>query len=318
MGISRYPNLPPNLALSQYFGWAGRSYPYNNETDIVISSNTTWSDAVGYKKVRKLTIAAGVILTIAKSPFVIFADEIVFGDAASIIDGSGPAGAASGTFATTYARGGTIVGGSARAQGGCGGIMLFILANTISGANGIIKANGGDGFRNTTNAGVNSQAGGQGSLSSSFDVGTGGGLELFAGTSVLTTATNKTYLHPQGRMLGDGGGGGTGGGSGINGGGSGIGGGGSGAAATNGGSPFNTIRPDALNELAFLGCLGGGGGGASVNTTGTNNAAGGGGGGSIVVWSKFFNAIPTLQANGGAAVGTAGAGAPGVAYLISI
>ena len=62
--------------LTNEFSWAGGVFPFAGTQDITVSGATTWNDSVGYKKVKKLTIAAGQTLTIQKSPFYIFADEI--------------------------------------------------------------------------------------------------------------------------------------------------------------------------------------------------------------------------------------------------
>lgn len=321
--IGAIPGAPPVLDLN-LGGWAGRRWPFNEDAaDVVISGATTWSDAIGYKRVRKLTIDAGQTLTIKASPFWIFADEIVFGGTDSIINGNGPDGASSGTFDAAYARGGTYVSGG-RAQGGCGGIMLFVVCRRISGSAGIIRATGGAAYRDTTNATVQGAAGGQGALSQSFDLASG----------------PQTWLgqHEFGTVLGSGAGSQSnhavnGGGSGAAGtvpnasGGSGIGAGGaasSTATRTTGTAPPVSASPQQLVMLAQAGCLGGGGGGAGVAATGTNNDAGGGGGGSVCVWVYELVVTPTLAAAGGAGAGpnvggaTGGAGLAGITHLINL
>lgn len=323
MGIITFPSAPvADDSLAQYFSWAGARFPFNSgAADIVISGPTTWSDAVGYKKVGKLTISAGQTLTINKSPFYIFADEINFGDVASIIDASGLTSTASIIPTSSgMAKGG--YGAVGQTAGGCGGGMLFVLCNKITGAVGTIKANGGNGYIGTS-LGVNNA--GQGAFSTT--VNSTGTAEFFnhtLGYSALSyngaAAINPTLTRSTLNLLGKGSGSNstyiaTGGGSGgwdsnssSATGGSGIGGGGGGGSYN--GSPALVI-PSVLDLLALasLGCFGGGGGGSRLLT------AGGGGGGSVVVFSHLFTATPTIQANGGVA-GGGSAGAAGVTYLI--
>jgi hypothetical protein len=314
-----------DAALLQYFSWAGSNFPFNSDSaNITISAPTTWDDAVGYKKVGKLTINAGQTLTIQKSPFYIFADEIAFGDTDSTIDASGLSGSATPTtFPTTQANGATAQSGSALSQGGCGGGMLLILCNRITGANGIIKADGGNGYSNTTNASGDTFKGGQGALSSTINNGGGGESFILAVNGALTSST-ATLLCSTLNLLGDGGGGNpraSGGGSGQGsavsfvGGGSGIAGGGGAAAVENGFTATITPMPLDLIQLAQIKCRGGGGGAALVSTTGTGNICAGGGGGAILVFTHTTTATPTLQANGG--TGTV-SGAAGVTYLITL
>ena len=288
--------------LSFYFPFIGGSFPFHSgAANITISANTTWDDVIGFKQVGVLTINAGKVLTIARSPFYIFADEIVFGDAGSVINGNGPNGADAGTFSAVYARGGTAVSGSARTQGGCGGIMLAVLANKISGADGVIRANGGNGWSNNTNAGTTTYSGGQGALSNSFN--NTGAVQLYVGGIVYVLSTG-----------GGGANGGRGGGSGgQQGGGSGFGGGGGEASVglpyTNNG--IGTMNINLWVMLAQLNCLGGGGGHAMAHTTGASSAASGGGGGAILVLAKTIANNPTVQANGGTMSGYATFGKDG-------
>lgn len=306
------------------FSWAGAAFPFSGADDVTISAPTTWNDSCGYKKVKKLTINSGQTLTIAKSPFFIFADEIAFGSTGSIIDASGESGGASTTFGGYTAIGGLKTDASARAQGGCGGGMLFIIARTITGANGVIKANGGAGYRNTTNSGGStSGVGGQGALSNKQ--GAGVTSQSWVGDSDPQLTSIWYYLHPLGVFMADGVQGGTvvasGGGSGFSfGGGSGIGGGGGGQAGNSGSAARSKLNPSTLLLLAKNGCLGGGGGSGGVNSTGTSNAAGGGGGGSVVVWYRTKTATPTLEANGGtgATGSTANNGGAGVTFLLEV
>lgn len=317
-------NSPSDDTLLNYFSPYGSSFPYNaGASDITISVNTTWNDSVGYKKVKKLTINAGITLTINRSPFFIFADEVNFGDTTSIIDASGGVGGSS-----NMAKGGVA---SINSKGGDGGGMLFIIATKITGANGVIKANGGNAYTINTSSSA-SGAGGQGALSATLASTIGIYSEFWDG-SLPTTGNAKQYMHPLGIMLGSGGGGGTGGGSGacssnnppFGYGGSGIGGGG----GTNNGSNYagspakTTISPTMLIQLAFASCLGGGGGGASVYTNGNSAFAGGGGGGAIIVFAKTYTATPTVQANGGTGswggVVTAGInGGAGLTWLMTL
>jgi hypothetical protein len=336
MGIQQLSSTTVDVSLSSFLGWAGSNFPYNsNSADITISGATTWNDACGYRKVGKLTINAGQTLTITKSPFYIFADEINFGDTSSCIDASGLSGSATPTtFPTTQANGGTAQSGSALAQGGCGGGMLFILCNRITGANGVIKANGGNGYKNVTNADSSTYGGGQGALSSAINY-SGSITEKFyyllgeLGPVPEGDTSAGTLAYSLDKLLGAGGGaiyGGVGGGSGSVQvasptsnvcGSSGIGGGGSGTES--GCLPTITPLPTELLMLANLRCLGGGGGPARVHTNGFYNCTGGGGGGSIVVWTHTATATPTLQANGGIGTSTSNSdGAAGVTYLITL
>ncbi|MFA7296265.1 MAG: hypothetical protein WC211_03640 [Dehalococcoidia bacterium] len=299
------------------------TFPHNGDvsTDVTISAPTTWTEADYPGRVVALDrLDVDDVLTLQGGPWFILLETLDFG-AAGEVRGDGPSGGAAVTFTTDYARGGVAVSGG-RAQGGCGGVMIFICANTITGtASRPISANGGAGYRDTTNAGTATGSGGQGALSPTYNNSDAG--ERWAGDSV-NTDTFKAYLHPLGlHMGGRTGGHGNGGGSGYGntaaadaGGGSGIGsGGGSGAGGV---LPPVTPSVVALIDLALAGCRGGGGGAAAVHTTGANNAAGGGGGGSVVVWCKTLTATPTLSAAGGAAATAGGAGAAGVTYLIDI
>lgn len=293
-------------ALAHYFGWAGN---LKGDTDIVISSPTTWDDIAGFKKVRKLTINANQTLRIKKSPFYIFADEIVFGNTASCIDASGFNGDSPLEDVFTAKGGGPEDTDGNR--GGDGGGMLFVVTNKVSGANGLVKANGGDGAKN---ASVDSYSGGQGALSTAINLSSTY-KHNWTGTIVVKTSGDVTYLHPLGFLLGDGGGnnGGKGGASGNkSSGGSGIGGGGGGSGGEGKQSP-TVLTPCLLLTLAQAGCLGGGGGGSDQKAL-----KGGGGGGSVCFWSKVFDSIPVLQANGGDKGVGGYVGAAGVTHLIQV
>jgi hypothetical protein len=308
-GLLRVPNFT-DIILSMG-GWAGGTFPFDEDAaDITISGATTWNDSAGFKRVGLLTINASQTLTIARSPFFIFAKEINFGGTDSIIDGSGPAGTTGpATFSTAYARGNS-VSGAAVAQGGCGGILLVIVAGRISGAAGVIKVDGGAAARNTTSGG-NQSSGGQGALSANLP------------STGAVTAENYTTLGIQ-LQQGDGGGSantGRGGGSGgnsalVGGGGSGTGGGG----GTDGGGSATLVAlsPVQILQLAAWGCLGGGGGAAHTDNTGTSNAAGGGGGGALMLYVQDLQVTPTTQANGGAGIGAGGAGAAGQTILVDL
>ena len=299
--------------LAPYFSWAGRGFPFcDDAADITISGATTWNDAAGFKRAGKLTIAAGVTLTIAKTPFYIFAREIAFGGTTSTITASGYNGSVDNNTSFS-ARGG---GSHSNVRGGDGGGMLFIVCDTISGANGRIWANGGNGYG--TSGGP--EMGGQGAFSASFNL-YAGAQERWSGEYVVTTTSSKTYLHPLGVLLVAGGDdavaqfAGTGGGSGAGlGGGSGIGGGGSGysSSGTNVGRAAKSLTPLLLITLAQSGCRGGGGGG------GRPDGSGGGGGGSVCVWARTLTSTPVLTANGGTPSNSGAAGGAGVTHLITV
>ncbi|MFA7250510.1 MAG: hypothetical protein WC273_12865 [Dehalococcoidia bacterium] len=303
-------------------------FPHNrgSVTDVTIATPTTWTEATYPGRIVCLDrLDVDDVLTLQGGPWFIFVETLDFGASGSI-NGDGPSGAAAGTFNADYARGG-LASNTGRAQGGCGGVMIFIAATTISGTAGRpISADGGDAYTNATNAGAAAGRGGQGAFSPTLD--NSGSAEEWDGTA-LNTDTLKTALHPFAQHMGRGGGNssgeyGRGGGSGagstsanLGGGGSGIGGGG----GYGGGGNLPTVSEPsivALINLALAGCLGGGGGGAAISTSGVNNGGGGGGGGAVVVWVKTLTATPTLSANGGAAAAVGGAGAAGVTYLIDI
>jgi hypothetical protein len=303
-------------------------FPHNRNvtTDVTIAAPTTWTEADYPGRIVCLDrLDVDDVLTLQGGPWFILLETLDFG-AAGEVRGDGPSGAATGTFSADYARGATR-DSTGRAQGGCGGVMVFICANAITGtASRPISANGGAGYRDTTNAGGIFGTGGQGAFSPTLNSATVA--EEWDGTP-LNTDSFKAYLHPFAQLVGCGGGGisgGKGGGSGagsnggaISGGGSGIGGGGRGDAVEAGTLPIiDQPSVASLVDLAIAGGLGGGGGGAMVSTTGTNNGSGGGGGGAVVVWVKTLTATPTLSASGGAAAGNGGAGAAGVTYLIDI
>lgn len=313
-------------ALMQYFSWAGSKFPYNvGASDITISANTTWNDSVGYKKVKKLTINAGITLTIAKSPFFIFADEINFGSATSCIDASGAG-----------AKGAMQYWNPTYCWCGNGGGLLIIVANSITGANGIIKANGLDAGSGPSLSGVSqTYVGGFGALSNLTSA------LAYQEDWCPAPASNASVLAPLdlGRHLASGGGAriGTGGGSGgwVNststaaGGGSGIGGGAGGYSST---SPFlksgeacrATLTLAVLVQLALAGCKGGGGGAGMSYPSAGSLALGGGGGGGLGIFAHNQSATPTLQANGGnslyqsATPTSTYTGGAGVAYLALI
>jgi hypothetical protein len=295
--------------LDYYFPFVGGNFPYNGDApDITISSNTVWDDFIGFKQVGKLTINAGVTLKIEQSPFIIFADEIVFGGTDSIIDGSGPSGAASGDHPSWCAKGATVVGNGGRVQAGCGGIMLLIVTNRISGAKGSIRANGGDGWAQQAPSSRQFAQGGQGALSALLP--TDAPPEAWGGLGF--------YLARGGGNVSNGGGG-TGGGSGgqipgnyNHGGGSGIGGGGASGAGTAGYPCPGTHNLKTWMFLHSLNCLGGGGGAAFNSTTPT---AAGGGGGLVGLLVGEIGVAPILEANGGVADGPAYNGGAGFTFI---
>lgn len=326
--------------LSNYFGQYG-VFPFAGDQDVTINSNTTWDDDTGMRRVKKLTIAAGVTLRIMKTPFFIFADEIEFGDSSSVIDISGPSGGPSVDYSNlSFARGGTVIQYPARAQGGCGGGMIFIVVKKVSGASGSIKSNGGNAWVSAGVAASGSAiSSGEGALivnrnltaSSSEDNLVLGELSLIdrGGSSSVSLKTRRTLRE----LLGTGGNNGSAAtapaaGSGVSApgnhyGGSGIGGGGAAAINTQP-LPTQPAMPptvDELLQLAKVGCTGGGGGGAQAFTNQTGMLAGGGGGGSIVLWARDLVITPNLQANGGAYAagsGTGQDGAAGVTYLVKV
>jgi hypothetical protein len=304
------------------FGWAGLSYPYNNAstTDVTISGATTWDEATypdGVRRLRKLTINANQTLTITKSPFFLFCDEISVG-AAAVIDASGYSG--QGTQPTGQARGGRAATSGGTATGGSGGGILTIVCNKVTDAGSgalTIKANGGAGASTgTTQTGA--QQAGQGAFSNNRPSNTSTNPEFWDGA----VGTSGVVAPPDfGLYMGVGGAqtvvGGRGGGSGGTGtdqasGGSGIGAGGGGGAIA--ATAFNHAPTSwAVVMMALYGCLGGGGGAA----VGSNTKAGGGGGGGAVVWRKAAgsNITPSLQATAGAGGGGGGgAGSAGVTY----
>lgn len=120
----------------------------------------------GYVKVGKLTIAAGVTLTISRFSFYIFADEINFGSTASVIDASGMS--ATSSFPTSppcqTAGGYTNNGVNYTTQGGNGGGILIICCNKITGSAGVIKANGGNGYSTGSQGYSGSAMAGSGAL----------------------------------------------------------------------------------------------------------------------------------------------------------
>lgn len=290
--------------LSNYFGWAGKSFPYAGAADVTISIDTVWDDTdadvkKGFKKVKTLTIAAGKKLSINKSPFYIFAEGIVFGDTNSSIDISGPSGSSALlTFPSWCAKGSKY---GTYAQGGCGGGLLFIVCRKISGAAGQIKANGGNGWRNTDNA-SNLGAAGLGT----FDTTVPEFTQLLVSGGTHGTATGNPVQIYGGGGIAEGGGG----------------------TATNstangraGRVPAKSSTPDELLWLARFGLLGGGGGGAGASSDGACNFAGGGGGGAICVWARDLDITPALIANGGIGACNAATTCPGgagITHLIQV
>ena len=339
MGIITFPTTAhSDITLGEFFSWAGSVFPYNGTAaNITITGSTTWTASTSFQQVGKLTINSGQTLKINTSPFYIFADEINFGDASSIIDASGLDGSSAiTTFPSTMAAGGTATASGSIAQGGGGGGMLFILCNRITGANGVIKANGGNAYKNATFTGTQ-QSAGRGALSTTINNAVASEnfhFSLYGVSNYFAVFTTDIIINSTQKLLGSGGVistlAGTGGGSGGSdsgtffvGGGSGIGGGGSVRSATAGASGTAstlTLNPPNLIYLANSKCLGGGGGAAQVRAGGGANDAGGGGGGSIVVWTHTQTATPTLQANGGTGLPTSGTadGGAGVTYLLVI
>lgn len=306
--------------------------------NLTISGATTWNDAAGYKRVGTLTINAGQVLRIERSPFMIICDELVWGSTSSQINGDGPDGASSSPGLSYYfAQGGRCTDGSAVAQGGYGGAGLIIIAGRVSGAAGKITVNGGDAFANGTAPTTNNVASaGRGALDIRWAANSSGTAKV--GAATITVAANALAGHLT-AVLGPGGGaaGGSGGGSGGEtaiggsvaraGGGSGVGGGGGAGSdqSSAGNQAMFGVRPltvDTLLMLYALGCAGGGGGGAEVQGTG-NNSAGGGAGGYVGLVTPDLAVTPTLEYAGGAgaqqgaAVGSAGADGFGTIVVVN-
>lgn len=311
-----------DTTLISHLSWAGGSFPFAGTEDLVISANTTWSDMVGYRKVKKLTINAGVTLRIIRSPFYIFADEIVFGNTSSSINASGFNGNENPT-GSDFAQGG---GDYTKSRGGDGGGILVVCARKISGPAGKIMANGGNAHIGGSVAG---NQGGQGAFSvSPPPFGTnytpGSPQNFVAGKS-------SAFLHPLGFLLAKGGGadvtdtsaGGGNGGSSYSShhmsGGSGIGGGGGVQGSPIVGGAAFALTPLQILQLALFRCLGGGGGAIRgwYNSTLENPACGGGGGGAVLVFYSEGIA-PVVTANGGTGANGGGSGGAGVTHVIKI
>lgn len=320
-------NTGAYTGMDSFFGWAGAGFPYAGADDITISADTTWNDACGYKKFKKLTINAGVTLKVERFPFYIFCDELA---GTGIIDASGPSGSSSLTPHPDYAAAGGIkTANGAEAQGGCGGGIILICTRLISGAV-TIKANGGDGWKNTTARSTTGCYGAPGGGAIALHYSATNQLGVNWDGSASTAANGLNFLHPYGIMCGKGGSsyGGRGGGHGgcssnytIIGGGSGIAGGGGVnnlATPAPGEQPERFLVPLHLLRLVEYGCIGGGGGGAYVTNVADSNGAGGGGGGAIAIWYREKTTTPNLQANGGLASGVAGNGAAGATFLITV
>lgn len=145
----------------------GGVFPYNgaSTTDVTISANTTWTTA-DYPnrivKLRKLTINAGIVLTLGSPgvPWFIFVDEIAFGDTSSEIriDGNNTTSGGGGR--------GTISG---TRYGGRGGGAVLIVARLFSGSNGLIRARGEAGSSDATAANADGVPGAGGPLFATFD-----------------------------------------------------------------------------------------------------------------------------------------------------
>lgn len=313
--------IPSADLLTMLMGEKKGAFGLGNDqtTDVTVSTNTTWTTTDYPDKVvvcDVLTIAASVKLTLRGGPWFIFCNELVFGDASSHIGADGPDGGASVTYDGDDIEGATVVNGSARAQGGCGGGAVAIFATTVSGSNGTISADGGDAFRDTDNAGSNDADDGEGAID-----------------GLLYNATVSSVL-PRGAYYGRGGNGnganggyaggagqdaGTGGAAG----GSGFGGGGGDATGGNGDGAQPTITPTPATVFLMMlvdRARGGGGGGARVSTVGSANAAGGGGGGAALLFADVLDATPTVRANGGleATPTNSADGAAGFAEIVEV
>lgn len=306
--------------------WAGE-FPFSkNGADATIASNTTIADAAGFKKYGTLTINSGITLRVARTPFILFVNELVFGDTASTLSADGPDGAASDdTYWDNFSRGG-LAGVTQRAQGGAGGGLLIIYAGRISGAAGVISANGGAGYGAGIVDAASSEAGGHGAFSVHDS---GAESEKWAG--ILEGGSRaEGNLNPLVRLLAHGGGSvdtvyGTGGGNGGSttgegGGGSGIGGGGGAGSGSAVGGSATSVSPAGILTLVSHGCFGGGGGAAvTSNAFAIWNSGSGGGGGGLLVVTGDAAVTPDLQANGGTKAGDLGFdGGDGVTHLVEI
>jgi hypothetical protein len=247
----------------------------------------------GYVKSKKLTLAAGTTLSIVRNPFFIFADEINFGSTSSIIDASGRSGSSELLPPPIHMAAGGIIGSTQNGtaiQGGCGGGIIIIICNKITGAQGCIKANGGNGYE-IGGGGSSSGIPGQGALLG----------------SIIPSNSPWGILTPGARLLGLGGmSGGTSACQGIYGsggfygaynnysagGGSGIGG---GSGDSGAGHQHTGLTVKDILYLASIGCTGGGGGGVSIYS----QNSGGGGGGAVVIVTHSYELLPQLIANGG-------------------
>lgn len=339
MGIITFPKEKSGVdsTLSSQLSAFG-SFPFTNEADVRIESYTEWDDIEGYRKVGVLTIGAGQQLRITRSPFIIFAKQIIFESTTSTINASGWHGTEYSRYASTsYATGG-FINQLGSVHGGCGGGMLLIVTDRVSGAQGSISANGGNGAivslpPFTGSGGVWFNCSGQGALSyirPAQNQSTGGGstpsidLRLSIAPYSVTTVQDtlranigsQEFMGPAGAyqpagtqipaVRGGASGAGTSGQAG-----SGFGSGGSVAASLSSGATVNGVSASSLVPIHMLiplwdlGCRGGGGGASMVNLMlssgnwSTAAAAGGGGGGLIHVWARALEVVPIMTANGG-------------------
>lgn len=285
------------------------AYPFNggSSTDVVISTDTEWDDGDYPDRIvqaRKLTIAAGQTLTLRGGPWYLFLDEIEFGDTDSHISGDGPDGSAIQADNDLDIAGG-YRSATAIGSGGCGGVTIIIVANSITGADGVISANGGDGFTNGASPASSGSSNGNGAARS-------GGRLGYYNTSGANQNTSADDLHGNTQSLASTAAGGYGNGIGN-------GGGAHGSGSPGGGQTKDWITPNDVILSALYGVRGGGGGGVGMDNSPIGVGAGGGGGGAVLVFVVDLSATPTIEANGGGGVGSgSGSGADGGAGYVEI
>ncbi len=220
--------------------------------DVTISSNTDLGSS-NFKQYNNLTINSGVSLTGNSGMIIKIKGVLTFGSSTSTINvnGKGGAGGANSSISAL--------------NGGSGGGMLFVYANTISGT-GKIQANGDNGATYTSPGVTTSGANGT------------------DGYNDGSVATNSKGLTTPG---------GKGGGAS-----SGNGGDGGGNATGTAGTGFTTIKTQYVSTTYGAG----GAGGSSDYTSGsiwTVMGSGGGGGGYLLVMVFDPSTAITLEAKGG-------------------
>jgi len=163
-----------------------------SDGDVTLNSSTTLTRDMFY---NNLTVSNDVVLK--TNNYRIFVRDTLTNN--GIIDNSGADGTTGGAT-TTAAGNGSLRGGGyggktnddnpSSGSGGAGGGVIFIAARIIDNANGIIRANGGDGGDSVACSGAN--AGGKPGESVSCGLGGDGGNGGAAGTSPLSGGTVTT------------------------------------------------------------------------------------------------------------------------------